>query len=215
MSQSRLLPDVPLADADVPRVHSAPRRRRTISRIATDQAALALGPITPGCELFALTNGQFSLVDILQHVLDFTGPVALDIATWTASDGDLRRAHAFLLDGRVSSLRMIVDPSFRARKPEFCQVLVELFGPDSLRTTPLHGKFAVMRNDEWGVAIRTSMNLNVNHRIESVEVSDDPALADFLTGWVDTVFQRDPALNFASQSKSLNAVQEGEARLAF
>lgn len=211
----RLTSDLPLLDSPTPAVHKAKPRKRRITRVATDAAASAIGAIEPGCEIFALTNGQFSLVDILYHVLDTTGPANLDIATWTASDGDLRRAHAFLLDGRVKRLRFIVDPSFKARKPDFCNTLVELFGSGSIRTTPLHGKFAVIRNDRWNVAVRSSMNLNVNRRIESVEISDDPDLAGFLSDFTEEVFQRSADANFTSQSESLNATHDRESRLAF
>lgn len=211
----KLTSDLPLHQTPTPAIHKSKPRARRITRIATDRAAAAIGTIEPNCELFALTNGQFSLVDILQHILDTTGPASLDIATWTASDGDLRRAHAFLLDGRVNTLRFIVDPSFKSRKPEFCQVLTNLFGPDAIRTTPLHGKFATITNDTWNIAVRTSMNLNINRRIESIEISDDAALTGFLTGFTDEVFQRSPAANFTSQSESLNAAHDRESRLAF
>lgn len=212
---SKLVADVPLFAAPVPATHSSKPRKRKLTRVATDQAAAAIGAIEPGCELFSITNGQFSLVDILQHVLEATGPATLDIATWAASDGDLRRAHAFLLDNRVTRLRLVVDPSFKSRKPEFCAELENLFGGNAIRTTPIHGKFALIRNETWNVAIRTSMNLNTNNRIETVEISDDPDLAAFFAEFADEVFERDPDANFTSQSRALNAVSEGVSRLAF
>lgn len=212
---AKLRPDLPLPTAPVPAAHRSAPRRRTIRRIGDVATAAALGPLTPDCELFCLTNGEFSAIDIVSHALDHTGPADVDIATWTAADGDLRRAHAMLLRGEVRRLRMLVDPSFRARKPDFCRTLIDLFGPDAIRTIPLHGKFVAIRN-AWRLAIRTSMNLNPNRRIESVEISGDPALCDFLTGFVDECFLRSPDANFASQSRDQLATHGGAAsRLAF
>lgn len=209
-------PDLLIKDAPVPAVHRHRKRRsRTIRDSAVGVAAQALGEISTGCEIFGFTNGQFSIVDILDHCLNATGPADVDIATWTASDGDLRRAHAFLLNRRIRQCRFVVDPSFRSRKPEFCNVLVSLFGNDAIRTTPLHGKFSTVVNDRWSLAIRSSMNLNVNRRIETVEISDDPALARFLKEWTDSVFERSPAGNFTSQSSQLNARQTTKSRLTF
>lgn len=208
--------DLALNAAPVPAVHKAKApRKRQIRRFAVGNAGQAVGPITQGCEIFALTNGQFSIVDILEHVLTATGPATLDIATWTAADGDLRRAHAFLLSRVVTRCRFIVDPSFKTRKPEFCAVLNDLFGDEAIRTTPLHGKFALIRNDRWNVAIRTSMNLNVNKRIESVEISDDPDLGAFLGDFVDEVFARSADANFKSQSLGQNAKHDVKSRLSF
>lgn len=209
-------PDVPLSRAPVPRVHAAKPRSRAIRRSASTTAAEAIGRLSPGCELFVLTSGQFSLVDVLAHALDATGPADLDIATWNASGDDLRAAHAFMLDGRVRSVRLVVDPSFRARKPEFCAVLTDLFGNDSIRTVPIHAKFAAIRAPDWTLAIRSSMNLNPNARIETVEISDDPALCSFLTGFVDEVFATNgPAANFTSQSRALIARHDTDDRVLF
>lgn len=207
--------DLPLFSAPVPAVHLAAQRKRQIRRSAVGNVADALGPISPGCEIFALTNGQFSAIDVLEHILTFSGPAHIDLATWTAADGDIRRAHAFLLDGRVKSCRMVVDPSFRSRKPEFCETLVSLFGNDAIRTTPLHGKFAVIRNDQWNIALRTSMNLNINRRIETVEISDDPALSEILTIFVDEVFSRSSDANFNSQNLNQNARHDTPSKLCF
>jgi len=80
---------------------------------------------------------------------------------------------------------------------------VQLFGADAIRTIPLHGKFAVVHNDGWAIAIRSSMNLNVNTRIETVEISADPDLVKFLVGFTDSVFARSTDANFASQATEI------------
>lgn len=201
--------------APVPARHASKPRRRTLRTFSTGLAADAVGPITQETELFLMTNGQFSIVDIVEHCLNATGPACIDIATWTAADGDLRRAHAFLLSSRITRARFVVDPSFRTRKPEFCATLVGLFGNDAIRTTPLHGKFVAIYNDTWSMAIRTSMNLNINKRIETVEISADKALTSFLSARVDEIFQRSADANFASQSLGQNARHDAPSRLAF
>lgn len=208
--------DLPISGCPVPAVHAAKKtRRRALRRNNVGNVAQAIGPIEQGCEIFAMTNGQFSAIDIIEHVLSFTGPAEIDLATWTAADGDLRRAHAFLLDGRVKGIRLVVDPSFRSRKPDFCNTLVELFGNDAIRTIPLHGKFITIRNDDWSIAIRTSMNLNLNKRIETVEISDDPELCGMLTGFVDEVFVRSEAQNFNRAHDRTMAKHDIASRLAF
>lgn len=217
MTKRKLTPDLPLTETPTPTGHQAGARKRAVSRSANGSVHQALGPIRQDTELFCLTNGQFSLIDVLDHCLRYTGAAHLDIATWTASDGDLRRAEHFIRDGRLRSIRLLVDPSFRTRKPEFCATLVDLFGNEAIRTIPLHGKFAVLRNDEWALAIRSSMNLNPNKRIENVEVSADAALAQFLSEFTADVFSRcKPSANFTSQSPGINATHDKpERRLVF
>ena len=50
-------------------------------------------------------------------------------------------------------------------------------------------KFAIIRNERWNLAIRTSMNLNPNPRLENFEISDDAELAGFFSRIVENVFK--------------------------
>lgn len=166
--------------------------RRTRSVAATESASAVFADLAHGCEIAVLTHGQFSFIDALQALLAATGPADVTISTWSAANVDLEHARRFLDDGRVRSLRFLVDRSFATRQPDYCATLIRLFGPDAIRTTRLHAKFATIRNDEWALAVRTSMNLNENPRLEYIEVSDDADFASFLDGVVDEVYASQP-----------------------
>jgi hypothetical protein len=155
---------------------------------AHESASHVFADLSPGFELLCLTHGQFSLVDALTAILDRTGPADVAVSTWSAAKADLLHAEQFLRDGRIRSLRFVVDRSFATRQPDYCATLINAFGPDSIRTTALHAKFATVTNDGWKIAVRTSMNLNENRRLEYIEVSDDPEVAGFLLALVDELF---------------------------
>lgn len=162
---------------------------RVIRRaVAMQSVADAVGPIEPGCEIFGVTKGQWSLVDLLEHCLAATGPADVVISTWTAASADITFAMGFLGDGRLKSLRFLVDFSFPSRQPAYCQALREAFGDEAIRITKNHAKFVLMRNERWNLVVRTSMNLNENRRLESFEVSDDAGMAGFLADLVDELF---------------------------
>jgi hypothetical protein len=171
-----------------PSVITRPRRPRAAMVAAHESAAAVFAALEPGTELLCLTHGQFSLVDALTAILDRTGPADVAVSTWSAAKADLLHAEKFLADGRIRSLRFVVDRSFATRQPDYCATLVKLFGPESIRSTALHAKFAVVSNDAWHVAVRTSMNLNENRRMEYVEVSDDAEVAGFFLALVDELF---------------------------
>ena len=165
---------------------------------ATANARTALADWGPGLTTSVLTFGQFSLFDALLAVLDRTGPAHVDLATWTAGGADLERAAQQASDGRILSLRLVVDSSFPTRQPGYCATLVRLFGHDSIRTIRSHAKWAVIANDAWTVVIRTSMNLNNNPRLEWLEVTDDPELAAFLRTVTDDIFAETPPAEFGT-----------------
>ena len=174
-----------------PRV-SAHRRtpeERTIRRSLNAKAAEeAVGPITRGCEIYGLSKGQFSLVDLVLHCLRASGPADVVISTWTAAGADIEFAYKLLSEGSIRSLRFLVDFSFPARARSYCAALRERFGDEAIRITKNHCKFVLIRNEAWNLVLRTSMNLNENRRLENYEISDDRDLADYLASVVDSLF---------------------------
>ena len=186
---------------------SAPRRRTV--RLSKQSTALeAIGTLKPGCELFILTFGQFSLIDALCTVIDQTGPAHVTLATWTAADADLRQSAELLRTAAISSMRFLVDRSFLTRHPAYCATMRELFGDKCIRTTRTHAKWALISNDHWKIVFRTSMNLNSNPRLENLEISDDPALFDFLLSIADGLFDEQPVGLFNADLPKLDLLPE-------
>lgn len=171
------------------------RRQSPDRKIQLEPAAnakQAIGDLEPGIELLIMTFGQFSLGDALRALIDQTGPCHVDISTWTAAKVDIQRAGSFMRNGKIKSMRWLVDRSFATRQPGYCDELINLFGPEAIRTTRTHAKYAVIRSDSYTLAVRTSMNLNANPRLEQIEISDSPALADFLSSVHDQAWAETP-----------------------
>ena len=147
-----------------------------------------IGPLHHGCEIFGLTGGQFSFIDILEHCLNNIGAAHCVVATWTASYANIEKAMRFTSDNRLLSCRWLVDRSFKTRKPELCKHLQDTFGPAAIRTASTHAKFLLLWNGEWNLVIRTSMNLNQNPRVEDFEISDDQALMEYMRTLCEKVF---------------------------
>lgn len=149
----------------------------------------AIGEIRHGQDVFILTFGQFSLIDVLVHILDQIGPASVDISTWTAAHADVQRAADLMSAAAITKLRFVVDRSFETRQPEYCAHMRQLFGQDCIRATRTHAKFIVIRNARANVVVRTSMNLNENPRLENVEISESVEFAEWFTGIVDGIFK--------------------------
>lgn len=173
-------------------------RRSGVKReIRTDwrqpAAEAVVGPITHGMDVFGLSTGAFSLIDLLTHCLDAAGPADVTISCWTASGKDIEECYRRLVGGGMRSVRFLMDFSHSRRKPEWAQALRDRFGDGAIRVTKNHSKFAIVRNEEWALVIRASMNLNRNLRLESFDISDDAAMADWLLSVVDWMFERESA----------------------
>ena len=181
-------------------------RVRMVRAAKTVGAAEAIGAVVPGLEVYVLTFGQFSLIDALHYLVEQTGPADVDMSVWTAAHADLTRSAALLERSSIRRMRWVVDRSFEARQPSFIARMRSLFGDGAIRVTASHCKFLAIRNERWNLAVRTSMNLNENPRLENLEVSDDPALCGFLTGVVDSIFEEAPEGDFRAQMTALEGV---------
>ena len=188
------------------KAYKVKKRRRKIQPYCTDSAALHCGDITPGCDIFGLSNGSFSSVDIIDWVLGATGPADVVIATWTAAAGNLTRAESFLRNGKIKSLRFLIDGSFVSRKPEYCSEMVQLFGNDCIRTVGIHAKFVLVKNDLWNIVMNTSMNLTQNKRVEDYRITDDADMMAYMMEVVDDIWSEEKCGDLFNQ----NAYHETE-----
>ena len=198
-SPNPLLTDAPPPVVD-PLVITTPvlRRRIPANRLIEDQrrAASAADAIAAlerdGFELVGLTRGQFSLTDMIEAILQKTGPAALSISTWTAASASVQSMLELLQTGQITSCRWLVDTTFVRRVPALVAQIRKEFGDDSIRVTRTHAKFCTITNDAWKVAIRSSMNLNQNPRLESYELGHDPEMCAWLEQVMNDVWRNQP-----------------------
>ncbi len=158
--------------------------------IRGENARQAVRQFEKDVELFGFTKGQFSLIDLISATLEKTGPAKISVCTWTANNTDLAEIHRLQKKGMATSARFLLDFSTHTRRPGLVAAIRECFGDHALRVTRIHAKFITIRNAEWDVSIRTSMNLNMNPRFEDFTLTNDPDLADFLEILVDDLFSQ-------------------------
>lgn len=73
-----------------------------------------------GREVFGFNQGTFSLIDLIDAAVDYTGSARCVIATWTAAKAEMDHVAAWLTRRRLTSARWMVDRSFLNRQPELC-----------------------------------------------------------------------------------------------
>jgi len=192
--------------------HARPARESSKHRVSkTATAADSLAGFGHDTEVDVLTFGQFSIIDAIEAVLDITGPAEVTIATWTAAQFDLAQIQAQIARAGITKLRLIIDRSFVSRQPKFVAAIESQFGVGSVRSTRTHCKFVVIKNADWSVVIRTSMNLNHNPRLEYMQVADDIALCKMYAQVSDSIFaDEDEGLGGTRSVPTLSGVESIE-----
>lgn len=167
-------------------------RKPRVVAVPFETASRAVGALTKDCSITGMTKGQFSLIDLIKAVIEQTGPAHLVLSTWTQGIRDVDNVAFMAEKGDLLSLRLLTDRSFVTRKPEYCARVLEVFGREAICCTNTHAKFALLRNDEWDICIRSSMNLNRNRRFEQFDIDDSAALCDFFEANADEMMRLSP-----------------------
>jgi hypothetical protein len=170
-----------------PGVHAGDGPAGEFVLVPHESAAAAVAKLEPGGWVCGLTKGQFSLLDLLQAVLQVTGPADVVLSTWTTGIRDAESAAWLIESGAIRSFSILTDRSFPQRQPAYCRRLLELFGEESMVCTNTHAKFVMVKAGDWRVVLRSSMNLNRNPRFEQFDINDDPDLYAYFEAFVADV----------------------------
>lgn len=144
----------------------------------------ALSGFDKDCHIIGLTLGEFSLIDMIHSTLKKTGPADLYIATWSAGIKDAHQV-AWLRDTKlVRGVRLLTDHSYVNRQRKYAASIEELFGAENIRTSEMHAKFVIIKNENYSVVIMSSMNLNANKTCETYVIYENSEICDFYMGFI-------------------------------
>ena len=146
--------------------------RQRMAKETFDNVAASIGPLERGMALFAVTRGQWSMIDAIMYVLDRMGGGSLSVWTWVVADYEIKAVTSLMLRGDIRAATMVVDISADNRNREMLAEWRSFFGPDSVRIVRNHAKIARVWNDEYRFLLRGSMNLNWNPRFEQFDLTE-------------------------------------------
>jgi hypothetical protein len=152
---------------------SSPAARRKVARESFKSAAETIGPVEPGMSLFAITRGQWSMIDAVLHVLDQVGPAAVSLWTWTVAEYEVQVLTRLRIDQRITAGRLVIDHGARNKNADIIADWKKQFGPESVRYVVNHAKIATVESvSGLKFLLRGSMNLNFNPRFEQFDITE-------------------------------------------
>ncbi len=160
--------------------------------IGDNHARRAVAGLTKNDRATGLTNGTFSLISLIRALLDITGEANIIISTWSAGIYDSTAINDLINCGKLKTVKLILDRSFKTRQKKYSTYMTDLFQPENIRTTDTHAKFVLIWNDEWNICIRSSMNLNENKRCEHYDIDNDIDVFNLFKDFSDNLFKQMP-----------------------
>lgn len=145
--------------------------------IRPERARAAVGKLQAGCKVAG--KCQFSLVELIDYVLQSIGPALVAVATWNADGLDIEHMATMLKDGRIKDIRWLLPTRFPDQRKQCSELLLAHFGPERVRFGGKHGQYVLLHNQAWNLCVLTSMNLECNRGIATFEIWDDEELFDY------------------------------------
>lgn len=159
-----------MTEVKKPNSSKSSRRLHAVNSFST--AAECIGGIEKDMSLFAVTRGQFSMIDAVLHTLDQIGKAKLSIWTWAIADYEIESLERLMMDERITEARLIIDFSAKKRNEKIITRWKGLFGNSSVSYVVNHAKIATVESADRKVLLRGSMNLNFNPRFEQLDVTE-------------------------------------------
>lgn len=152
---------------------------------------------------FGLTNGDFSLIDLIHSALKKTGKADLVVCTWSAGIKDANQVKWMVESDLINTFLLITDHSYATRQSKYSASIEELFGKENIRTTEIHAKFVLIKNENYSLVITSSMNLNANKTCEIFEIDSNLSKINFLENFVNHI-KNNQIDGFVKESRTIN-----------
>lgn len=147
--------------------------RRLAARECFANAAETIGPCEAGMSLFAITRGQWSMIDAVLHCLDCVGKAKVSLWTWTVAEYEVQVLTRLRVDGRITDGRLVIDHGARNKNAAIIADWKNTFGAESVRYVINHSKIATVESESGlRFLLRGSMNLNFNPRFEQFDITE-------------------------------------------
>ena len=154
-------------------ISTPPRHGATI---AHSNAAMTIGDTGKGYSHYFLTHGQFSMIDTIDHIASNFKQCCVSLWTWPSDkyEGLFRlQNHASIKTARLVMDFSATSPEVKERNKKIASQWQQRFGLKSVLTCNAHAKLATVEtSDGLTFAVRGSLNLNVNDRMEQLDISE-------------------------------------------
>lgn len=141
-------------------------------------AGEAIGAIQHGMGVFAITRGQWSLIDAILHCFAEVGPSHISIWAWTVAAWEVDMLSVLRQRREILSALLVVDRSAFSKRKDTPTLRVTQdwqaqFGAESVRYITNHAKMVTIESvSGFRLLLRGSMNLNFNPRFEQFDLTE-------------------------------------------
>lgn len=122
----------------------------------------------------AYLDNRLQLYDVIEFVLQHTGPAHVAISTFSTSEEFLRRLYRLRSNGQILSAVLLTDLKASKKTLNLYQFMHNVFNRVHLADN--HSKVVLIHNEQYAFAIVTSQNQTRGNRWESSIICNTPSV---------------------------------------
>lgn len=138
--------------------------------------------VSDGKEIHYLSDGYFSLHDLVISLVKKYQPVDVFFTTYALRELPVRQLAMCKTDGLINEIHCVLDYKAQVRSAE-----VNAFAQKNFTTLclkPIHAKVCVIRSADIDISIVGSANWTVNPKVEAGVLSCTKESAEFHISWI-------------------------------
>jgi len=156
---------------------------------ASDHVAAATLKLQPVIDLVDhgktvhwVTEGDWSMHQLLEKLLEKTGPADVWISSYAFSELPARKLADMKLAGMIERLICVIDSRVDVRSASALTIMKNT--SSNIKLCHTHSKVTVIKNDTWFLVVVGSANYTTNKRYETGLISTDASVAKFHLKWI-------------------------------
>lgn len=143
-----------------------------------------IGKVRQGMTAHYVTDGAWSLYQLLIAAIDITGPAVMYTSTYAMSETSARCIANLKDAGLISGIHCVIDDRVDTRSAGSLQLLRSI--ADSCALVKCHAKATVLQGKSISLLILGSANYTENKRLEIGIVTTNPDACEFHKNWIIT-----------------------------
>ena len=130
------------------------------------------------------TDGQWSHHQLLEYILEQTGPAEVMLSTFTICEASVRSLYNLCESGQITKLKCLFDTRTRKNKADILLFAAGI--TPAIYISDCHAKLVIISNDKWKIAIIGSANFSINSRLECGIICSVTDVFDFFKTNLET-----------------------------
>lgn len=152
-----------------------------------------LAAIEPGKTVFYISDGDWSMHDLVMELLKKYQPADLFISTYALREYPVRQLILAIDRGEINSLNMLLDYRAPVRTPEVFEMAK--MNCSRIGLINIHAKITVIESPQGCVTITGSANWTKNPKVESGTISCSPDIAHFYRETLKSLLDNAPVFD--------------------